>query len=119
MIDQPLRDLLVMLAASVPEEHVGKDRSLDLFHLLEGLIVCILDGGGGVIFGGDPSVVAYAHAAALKAGPDNGGVHICQLRRFYKDSVRRSLVECMLKLEGARMTKSRRWTWKTARPSVP
>jgi SLOG cluster2 len=100
MIDRPLRNLTVMLSASVPDEYMGKDRSLDLFSLLKGLISCILDGGGGVVFGGHPSVVAYAHAAALKAGPDNDGVHIYQLRRVHKDPVHRSLVECMLKLEG-------------------
>ncbi len=100
MIERPLRNLMVMLSASVPDESVGKARSLDLFSFLKGLISCILDGGGGVAFGGHPSVVAYAHAAALKAGSDNDGVHIYQLRRVHKDPVHRSLVECMLKLEG-------------------
>jgi hypothetical protein len=89
-----------MLSASVPDEFVGSSRSLVLFSLLEGLIRSVLDGGGGVVFGGHPSVLVYGHAAALKAGAENNGVHIYQLRRVHKDPVRRSLVESMLRLEG-------------------
>jgi SLOG cluster2 len=100
MAAQPLKDLTVFVSASVPDAYVGTNRASDLFNLLGGLIRCVLDGGGGVVFGGHPSLVIYAHAVALKAGSDNGGIHIYQLRRFYQNPVRSALVEQMLKLEG-------------------
>lgn len=77
-----LRDLPVMLSASLPTELNGTNRAQDLYDLLVVLATGILTSGGRLVFGGHPSVTPLIHRIAQSADARQGQITLFQLEQF-------------------------------------
>ena len=77
-----LKNIPVMLSASLPTELIGTSRAQESFNVIVTLIRAILSSGGTLVFGGHPSITPLVHRVALSSDIGEARIILFQDARF-------------------------------------